>query len=69
MGFESCKADSDICFCSTIKADGTDYYQHVLLYTNGIIAIMQILEDFINHEMGKFFWWSPTLLDLKPNIS
>ena len=56
MGFESCKADSDICFCSTIKADGTDYYQHVLLYTNGIIAIMKILEDFINHDMGKYFW-------------
>ena len=53
MGFESCKADPDVWFCSAMKYDGTDYYRYVLLYTDGIMSIMQNPEDFIRHELGK----------------
>ena len=53
MGFEYWKSDPDIWFCSAVKDGGTDYYQYVLLYTNNIQAIMQNLEYFIRHELGK----------------
>ena len=53
IGLESCKADPDIWFGSSIKDDGTYYYQYVLLYTENILAIMQNPEDFICHELGK----------------
>ena len=59
MGFESCKADPDICFCSAMKNNSTDYYQYVLLYTDNILAIMQNPEDFIRHELGNCFWVKP----------
>ena len=42
-----------------MKDDGTDYYQYVLLYTNNILAIIQIPEDFIRHELGKIFVLKP----------
>ena len=44
MGFESYKADPEIWFCYSMKYDGTDYYQYVLLYTNDILAIMKTLK-------------------------
>ena len=59
MGFESCKYDPEVWFCSEIKDEGTDYYQYVLLYTNYILAIMQNPEDFIRHDLGKIFVVKP----------
>ena len=55
MDFESFKADPDVCFCSAMKDNDTDYYKYVLLYTNNILAIMQNHEDFIPHDLGKRF--------------
>ena len=55
MGFESCKADPDVWFCSAMKDDGTDYYQYVLLYMKDILEIMKNPEYFIRHELGKIF--------------
>ena len=48
MGFESCKDDSDVLFCSANKNVGTDYYQYVLIYTDNILEIIQNPEDFIS---------------------
>ena len=45
-----------------MKDDGTDYYQYGLLYTDDIMAIMQNLEDFICHEMGKIFVMKPNYI-------
>ena len=59
MGFESCKADPDVWFCSSMKDDGTDYYQYGLLYTDEILAIMKNPEDFICNELGKIFFVKP----------
>ena len=53
--FEPCKYDPEVWFCSAMKDDGTDYYQYVLLYTDGILAILNNTEDFIRHELGKTF--------------
>ena len=59
MGFEYCKADPAVWFSSTMKDDGRDYYQYVLLYTDDNITIMQNPEDFIRHEPGKIFVLKP----------
>ena len=55
LGFKSCKADPDVWIRPSIKADGTDYYQYVLLYTDDILAIMEEPERFIRNELSKCF--------------
>ena len=62
MGLESCKVDPDVWFRSAIKANGTDYYQYVLLYTDKIIGIMQNPEGFKHHELGKIFVVNPNYI-------
>ena len=52
MGFESCKADPDVWLCPALKADGTKYYQYVLLYSDDILAIMEEPERFICEELN-----------------
>jgi len=59
MNFETCKADPDVWFRSSVKEDGTDYYQYVLLYTDDILAIMEKPEAFIRDELGKRFVVKP----------
>ena len=55
MCFESCKADADVWFFSATHADGSEYYQYVLLYTNDILAIMEEAEKFLRKELGTQF--------------
>ena len=55
MGFETCKADPDVWFWLSVKENGTDYYQYVLLYTDDILAIMENPEAFIRNDLGKRF--------------
>ena len=59
MGFMSCKADPDVWFRSSVKEDGTDYYQYVLLYTDDILAIMEYPERFIREELSNCFVVKP----------
>ena len=59
MGFESCKADPDVWFCSSMKYYSTEYCQYFLLYTNDIMAIMQKSDDFVRNELGKRFVVNP----------
>ena len=63
MGFESCKAGLDIRFHSSIKVDGTNYYQYVLLYTDDILAVMKNPLDFIRNELGKRFIVKPNSIE------
>ena len=55
LGFQSCKADPDVWFRPSIKSDGTDYYQYVLIYTDDILAIMEEPERFLHDELGNVF--------------
>ena len=55
MGFESYKHDPDVWFRSSFNDEGANYYQYVFLYTNDILAIIQNLEGFIPHKLGKIF--------------
>ena len=59
MGFTSCKADPDVWFCASVKEDGTDYYQYVLLYTDDILAIMEKPEIFIRDDFSNKFVVKP----------
>ena len=55
LGFQSYKADPDVWFRPSIKSDGTDYYQYVLIYTNNILEIMEEPERFLRDELGDVF--------------
>ena len=55
LGFQSCKADPDVWFRPSIKSNGTDYYQYVLIYTDDILAIMEEPERFLCDELGNVF--------------
>ena len=53
--FESCKADPDVWIRPGTKADGSEYYQYVLLYTDDILCIMENPEKFLMDEFGHYF--------------
>ena len=55
MGFESCKADADLWFCPATCANGIEYYQYVLLYTDDALAIAEDAESILRNEIGKYF--------------
>ena len=55
MGFSSCKADPDVWMRVSVRADGSKYYQYVLLYTDDILVIMEKPERFLREEFGKLF--------------
>ena len=55
MQFESCKADPDVWIRPGVKADGTQYYEYVLLYTDDLLVIMEEPERFIREEIGERF--------------
>ena len=39
MGFESCLADPDVWLRPAVKADGTKYYEYVLIYTDDVLSV------------------------------
>ena len=47
MGFASCKAYPDVWMRPGTKADGTEYWQYVILYTDKILAVMEEPEKFL----------------------
>ena len=53
MGFSSFKADPNAWPRPALKYDGVEKYQHVLLYTDDILAIMEKSECFLHEELGK----------------
>ena len=39
MGFTPCKADNDIWMRAAVKADGTKYWEYILVYTDAILCL------------------------------
>jgi hypothetical protein len=39
LGFKSCRADNDVWYRPAQRADGTRYYEHVLVYTDDILCL------------------------------
>ena len=55
MGFSSCKADPDVWIRPALKSNWVEYYHHVLLYNDDILAIDEEPETFLREELGKRF--------------
>ena len=41
LGYESCKADSDVWMRSSTRTDGLDYYEYILLYVDDCLCISE----------------------------
>ena len=41
LGYESCKADSDVWMQSATRTDGLDYYEYILLYVDNCLCISE----------------------------
>ena len=55
LGFESCLADPDVWFRPAKKADGTEVYDYVLIYTDDVICVSENAEQILRTRIGKYF--------------
>ena len=55
LNFASCPADPDVWMRPAIKADGSEYYEYILLYTDDTLAISESPEKLLRNELGKYF--------------
>ena len=55
LGFESCKADPDVWMRPAVKADGSEYWEYVLLYCDDALVISENGEKVLRDEIGKYF--------------
>ena len=55
LGFESCLADPDVWMRPAMRADGTEYWEYVLLYTDDTLVISECGEKVLRNEIGRYF--------------
>jgi hypothetical protein len=55
LHFTSCKADADVWMRPANKADGTSYYEYVLLYVDDCLVVSENPEAILRQEIGKYF--------------
>ena len=55
LDFQSCPADPDVWLRPAKKADGAEYYEYVLLYTDDVLVISERGEDVLRNGIGKYF--------------
>ena len=55
LGFKSCLADPDVWMREATRADGSKYYEYVLLYTDDTLVIADNAEEILRKEIGKYF--------------
>ena len=55
LKFNSCPADTDVGMRPAKKADGSPYYEYILLYTDDIVVISENAEDILRTKVGKYF--------------
>ena len=55
LGFTSCKADPDVWMRPATKADGSEYWEYVLLYCDDTLVISEKGESVLREEIGKYF--------------
>ena len=54
LGFKPSAADPDVWMCPATKADGTKYYEYVLLYVDDILAMSEKPEEIMQSLMNDF---------------
>ena len=55
FGFLPCPADPDVWMRKAIKADGSKYYEYVLLYTDDVLVVSENGEKILREGIGKYF--------------
>jgi hypothetical protein len=69
IGFKSCPDDPDVWMRSAIKSDGTEVYEHFLLYTDDALSIGVEAESILGKEIGNFFEEKSPKLHLGGHLS
>ena len=55
LGFKSCPADPDVWMRPAEKADGSKYYEFVLLYVDDTLVVSENAERILRDEIGRYF--------------
>ena len=55
LDFTSCPADPDVWMRPAKKADGSRYWEYLLLYTDDALAVSETPENILRNDLGKFF--------------
>ena len=55
LNFQSCKDDPDVWMRPALKADGSEYWEYVLLYCDDILVVGDHGEETLHNEIGKYF--------------
>ena len=55
LGFTSCKADPELWMQPQVKADGSEYFEYVLLYCDDALVVSENGESVLRGEVGKYF--------------
>ena len=55
LKFKSCPADPDVWMRPSIKSDGTQVYDYVLLYTDDTLVVSENAESILRNEIGRYF--------------
>ena len=58
LGYTPCKADPDVWMRRSRKADGTEYYQYMLLYVDDCLAISEHPKEAVL-QLDKYFKMQP----------
>ena len=55
LDFTSCPADPDVWMRPAMKADGSEYWEYILLYTDDALCISEHPERILRKELGRYF--------------
>jgi hypothetical protein len=55
LDFTSCLADPDVWMRPAQKADGSEYWEYVLIYTDDVLVISTQGEKSLREGIGKYF--------------
>jgi hypothetical protein len=55
LGFISCPADPDVWMRPALKADGSEVWEYVLLYTDDVLVVSENGEKLLREGIGKYF--------------
>ena len=55
LGLKSSLADPDVLMREAVTAEGNEYWEHILLYTDGVLVITYTGEKTLRDGIGKYF--------------
>ena len=55
LDFVSCPANPDVWMRQDIQADGSEYYEYILVYTSDDLAVSENQEKLLRDELGRYF--------------